>query len=112
MANYTHFTAASMVIQGKCCALAACIMFNYTDRKSDIERERATDRAINTLQPAGWFKMLLLVYRCLHQLAPAYLPDLITPYNPARSLRSANSRDKSLPLIVCRLMYKKAIFLL
>ena len=37
------------------------------------------------------FKLLLLVYRCLHQLAPAYLSELITPYTPARSLRSADS---------------------
>ena len=37
------------------------------------------------------FKPLVLVYRCLHQLAPAYLSDLITPYTPARSLRSADS---------------------
>ena len=31
------------------------------------------------------FKLLVLVYRCLHQLAPAYLSDLITPYTTARS---------------------------
>ena len=37
------------------------------------------------------FKLLALVYRCLHQLAPAYLSDLIIPYTPARSLRSADS---------------------
>ena len=37
------------------------------------------------------FKLLVLVYRCLHQLAPAYLSDLIVPYTPARSLRSADS---------------------
>ena len=37
------------------------------------------------------FKLLVLVYRCLHQLAPAYLSDLIIPYTPARSLRSADS---------------------
>ena len=35
------------------------------------------------------FKLLLLVYRCTHQLAPAYLMDLVVPYVPARSLRSA-----------------------
>ena len=34
------------------------------------------------------FKLLLLVYRCTHQLAPAYLTDLVVPYFPARSLRS------------------------
>ena len=35
------------------------------------------------------FKLLLLVYRCTHQLAPAYLTNLVVPYVPARSLRSA-----------------------
>ena len=35
------------------------------------------------------FKLLLLVYRCIHQLTPAYLMDLVVPYVPARSLRSA-----------------------
>ena len=37
------------------------------------------------------FKLMVLVYRCLHQLPPAYLSDLIIPYTPARSLRSADS---------------------
>ena len=36
------------------------------------------------------FKLLLLVYRCTHQLAPVYLTDLVVPYVPARSLRSAD----------------------
>ena len=35
------------------------------------------------------FKLLLPVYRCIHQLAPAYQMDLVVPYVPARSLRSA-----------------------
>ena len=34
------------------------------------------------------FKLLLLVYRCIHHLTPAYLMDLV-PYVPAKSLRSA-----------------------
>ena len=36
------------------------------------------------------FKILLLTYRCLNGLAPAYLVDLITPYTPGRTLRSSN----------------------
>ena len=36
------------------------------------------------------FKLMLLVYRCTHQLAPDYLTDLVVPYVPARSLRSAD----------------------
>ena len=39
------------------------------------------------------FKMLLLTYRCLHGMAPQYLTELITPYEPSRQLRSS---DKSL----------------
>ena len=36
------------------------------------------------------FTLLLLVYRCTHQLAPDYLTDLVVPYVPNRSLRSAD----------------------
>ena len=35
------------------------------------------------------FQLLLLVYRCTHQFAPAYPMDLVVLYVPARSLRSA-----------------------
>ena len=36
------------------------------------------------------FKLLLLVYRCTHQLATVYPTDLVVSYVPARSLRSAD----------------------
>jgi len=36
------------------------------------------------------FKILLLSYKCLHDLAPAYLSDLLHPYIPARNLRSSD----------------------
>ena len=35
------------------------------------------------------FKIALLVFKILHNLAPDYLTELITPYHPARDLRSA-----------------------
>ena len=38
------------------------------------------------------YKIALLVYKCLHDLAPAYLINLITVYTPARSLRSGTDR--------------------
>ena len=38
------------------------------------------------------FKVLLLTYKALHALAPAYLSDMIKEYRPTRSLRSANKR--------------------
>lgn len=34
------------------------------------------------------YKILLYVFKCLHELAPGYLSELVTPYTPARSLRS------------------------
>jgi len=36
------------------------------------------------------FKILLLSYKCLHDLAPVYLSDLLHPYIPARNLRSSD----------------------
>ena len=35
------------------------------------------------------FKILMLTYKCLYGLAPSYLADLLTTYQPNRSLRSA-----------------------
>ncbi len=36
------------------------------------------------------YKILLLVYKALNVLAPAYLTNLLSHYNPTRSLRSQN----------------------
>jgi hypothetical protein len=36
------------------------------------------------------FKILTLTYKCLHNLAPSYLSDLIEPYCPSRTLRSSD----------------------
>ncbi len=37
------------------------------------------------------FKILILTFRCLNGLAPAYLSQLLHPYSPTRKLRSSNS---------------------
>ena len=37
------------------------------------------------------YKLLMLTFKCLHQLAPQYLADLVTIYEPGRSLRSSNT---------------------
>ena len=34
------------------------------------------------------YKILVLTYKALHQLAPPYLTNLLSPYQPSRSLRS------------------------
>ena len=36
------------------------------------------------------FKILTLTYKCLHNLAPKYLEELIKPYEPVRNLRSSD----------------------
>ena len=37
------------------------------------------------------FKVLVLTFKAVHGLAPGYLSELVTPYHPARSLRSSDS---------------------
>ena len=36
------------------------------------------------------YKILLLVYKCLHDAAPSYLQELLTPHTPVRTLRSCD----------------------
>uniref|UniRef100_A0A3B3HMF5 Reverse transcriptase domain-containing protein n=1 Tax=Oryzias latipes TaxID=8090 RepID=A0A3B3HMF5_ORYLA len=43
------------------------------------------------------FKILLLVFKSLHGLAPLYLSELLTPYSPARCLRSADQMLLEVP---------------
>ena len=37
------------------------------------------------------YKLFMLTFKCLQQFAPEYLADLVTIYEPARSLRSSNA---------------------
>lgn len=41
------------------------------------------------------FKILLLTFKALHNLAPNYILDLLTPYVPNRNLRSRGQRSSS-----------------
>ena len=43
------------------------------------------------------FKVLLLTFKDLNNLAPAYLSQLIVPYNPTRNLRSAGKHLLEVP---------------
>lgn len=42
-------------------------------------------------------KIIMLTFKCLHGLAPSYLADLVTVYDPQRSLRSADKCMLSQP---------------
>ncbi len=63
-----------------------------------ITRTGKYDHISPVLQKLHWlpveqrvrFKILLLTYKCLNDLAPAYLSELLTPYKPGRVLRSAD----------------------
>ena len=43
------------------------------------------------------FKILLLTYKCLNNLAPSYLCELIEVYQPGRALRSGNDYKLTVP---------------
>ena len=53
------------------------------------------------------FKVATLIFKCMHELAPIYLRDLIVPYQPVRNLRSA---PKKL-LTEKKVHYKSVLFI-
>ncbi len=64
-----------------------------------LTMSRKYDHITQILQSLHWlpikfrisYKILLLAYKALNDLAPAYLTNLLSRYNPTRSLRSHNS---------------------
>ncbi len=72
-----------------------------------LTRSRKYDHITPILSSLHWlpikfrisYKVLLLTYKALNGLAPVYLMDLLSPYNPSRSLRSLNSRLLVIPRI-------------
>ena len=62
-------------------------------KRHDRQSITAVLRRLHWL-PVKWrinYKIVVLVFRALHGLAPAYLSTLITPYEPRRALRSTDS---------------------
>lgn len=45
------------------------------------------------------FKICVFTYKCLHNLAPSYLQELIEPYKPSRHLRSSDANLLSVPIL-------------
>lgn len=64
-----------------------------------LTHTRSRDHITPVLQQLHWlpiqqrihFKILLITYKALHNLAPPYLTDLLQPHRPSRCLRSADS---------------------
>jgi hypothetical protein len=71
-----------------------------------LTRTAKYDHITPILQDLHWlpvesrikFKILLLTYKCLNNLAPEYLSELLNLYLPSRSLRSANNLDLVIPV--------------
>ena len=63
-----------------------------------ITHTRKSDHITPVLRDLHWlpvgsritYKILLLVFKCLHDLAPSYLSKLVTIRNPDRRLRNAD----------------------
>uniref|UniRef100_A0A4W3I893 Adhesion G protein-coupled receptor A3 n=1 Tax=Callorhinchus milii TaxID=7868 RepID=A0A4W3I893_CALMI len=80
-----------------CGITAAANIKNYGTRV--LSRTRLRDHITPTLARLHWlpipqrieFKNLILTYKAIHGLAPSYLSDLLSPYLPARTLRSSGS---------------------
>ncbi len=72
-----------------------------------LTRSRKYDNFTPILQSLHWlpikfritYKILLLAYKDLNGLAPAYLTSLLSRYNPNGSLRSQNTRLLLVPRI-------------
>ena len=45
------------------------------------------------------FKILLLTFKALNNMAPLYLKELVVPYQPTRALRSQNSSLLVIPTV-------------
>ena len=68
-------------------------------KRHDRQSITAVLRQLHWL-PVKWrinYKIVVLVFRALHGLAPAYVSTLITPYEPRRALRSAGSAQLCVP---------------
>ena len=48
------------------------------------------------------FKILLLTFQCLHNMAPSYLQELLKKYTPARNLRSSQKNLLECPILGTR----------
>jgi len=65
-----------------------------------ITRSRKHDHITPILKQLHWlpvdsrikYKILLLTFKALHGLAPSYITEMLQPYRPSRSLRSASKR--------------------
>lgn len=81
-----------------------------------LTRTNIRDHITPVLESLHWlpirfrvdFKILMLTYKALHELAPQYLTELLTPYTPKRDLRSSDTGLLTVPSTRLRLMGDRA----
>ena len=89
-------------------------MFNIAARILTLSSN--SDHVTPVLKSLHWlpiaqrikYKILLLTFKSLHGIAPNYLAEILTPYQPSRSLRSFNSNLLLVPRTSTKLYGERA----
>ena len=79
----------------------ACLQRIHNSAARLILRRPRSESARPLLQELHWlpvarrvdFKILVLTYKAMHNEAPVYMCELVRPYQPARTRRSASSKS-------------------
>ncbi|KAF7640974.1 hypothetical protein LDENG_00002140, partial [Lucifuga dentata] len=85
--------------------LLHCLQIIQNSAARIITHTKSSDHITPTLIQLHWlpvqqrinYKILLLTFKALHNLAPPYLSELLHPYTPSRSLRSSSAVLLSVP---------------
>lgn len=93
------------LLYGASCSLLAKLQRVQNTAARIVSGSRKYDHITPVLHDLHWlpiqtrieYKVLLLVFKCLHGLAPVYLSDLLQPYCPSRPLRSREQQLLSIP---------------
>lgn len=102
---HAHATRSLQLIQNR-----GARILTRTNRYSHITPVLASLHLL-PIQARADFKVLLLTFKALNGLAPAYLSDLLTPYILPRSLRSPNSHLCVIPSVNKKAAGCRAFFL-
>ena len=82
-----------------------------------IMRSPRSDSATPFLRELHWlpivcrvdFKLLVFTYKAMHNDAPVYLCELVCPYQPKRTLRSANNNKLELKRTRTKAIYQRSL---
>ena len=105
-----------------CNSLLVGLPSNVTDLLQKVQNKAARiitlskgrDHITPVLKQLHWlpiskrieYKVLCYIYRCLEESAPVYLQELISKYEPSRSLRSSNALLLKMPTKVSQFSNK------